>query len=89
MLLVTDVTLEIRHNYCKEICKREDPLSGIERGIDGGTASIVATSEPVAAIIFGVLIFNDRLGILQVLGIVIVLIGITWPVLRDKAIQQV
>jgi drug/metabolite transporter (DMT)-like permease len=64
-------------------------LSGIDRGIDGGTASIIATFEPIVAIIFGIVIFNESIEFLQILGIIIVLFGIALPVLNNKANKKI
>lgn len=60
-------------------------LHGLDYGIDEGSASIVATVEPVAATIFGVIVFGDRLEIIQLIGILIVLAGVTLPIFYDKA----
>lgn len=56
-------------------------LQGLERGIDGGTASLAATIEPVLATVFTVMVFGDRLEPLQILGMIIVLGGIAIPLL--------
>lgn len=59
-------------------------LSGMDCGIDGGIASIVATVEPVAATLFGVLVFRDQLELLQIIGIGIVLTGVILPIVYEK-----
>lgn len=62
-------------------------LHGLDYGIDKGSASIVATIEPVAATIFGVIVFGDRLEIIQLIGIMIVLVGVILPIIYDRAKQ--
>ena len=62
-------------------------LSGMDCGIEGGTASIIATLEPLVAIILGTLIFNEKIEVLQIMGIGIVLIGIILPILGERAQQ--
>ena len=59
-------------------------LSGLTTGIDGGNASIAATVELVAATMFGVIVFGDRVALLQILGIAMVFLGVSWPVLSSK-----
>lgn len=46
------------------------------RNMDNGTASMIATAEPVAASIFGFLIFHESLTAFMVLGICLVVGGI-------------
>lgn len=41
------------------------------------TASMVAMVEPVTASLFGVMLLGDQLGIVQILGMVIILVTIT------------
>lgn len=59
-------------------------LTGMDCGIDGGVASIMATIEPVAATLFGVWIFRENLSLLQVLGIMIVLLGVILPFISPQ-----
>ena len=59
-------------------------LCGLSCGIDGGNASIAATVELVAATLFGVIAFGDRVGLLQILGMGIVFLGVAWPVIAKK-----
>jgi DME family drug/metabolite transporter len=59
-------------------------LKGLDFGIDKGFASIVATLEPVTATILGAVTFNDCLEPIQVIGIMIVLAGITLPICIGK-----
>ena len=59
-------------------------LCGLSCGIDGGSASIAATVELVAATLFGVIAFGDRVGMLQILGMAIVFLGVAWPVVAKR-----
>lgn len=52
---------------------------GMELGVDGGSASIITTLEPVVAAVCGVLILGDTMELWQVVGIVLVLIGAAVP----------
>jgi hypothetical protein len=63
-------------------------LSGLATGIDGGIASIVATVEPVMAIVFGVIFFADSLQVLQIFGIIIVLLGVILPIIFEKKMNS-
>lgn len=59
-------------------------IGALDCGIDGGAASIVATFEPVAATLFGIVFFQDTLEILQAAGIVVVLAGVSLPILYER-----
>lgn len=52
---------------------------GMELGVDGGSASIITTLEPVVAAVCGVIFLKDALETLQILGIALVLIGAAVP----------
>ena len=56
-------------------------LKGMEQGIDGGIAGIIAMIEPVAASVLGCLFFRDPIAWPQILGIAIVLAGVCIPIL--------
>ena len=45
-------------------------------GLTGATASMTATLEPVVAVLFGVILYKEVLMMWQVIGIVLVLVGI-------------
>jgi drug/metabolite transporter (DMT)-like permease len=59
-------------------------MKGLERGVDGGTASIAANVEPAIAALVGAAIFADRLAPLQILGILVTLTGASLPFLMRK-----
>lgn len=59
-------------------------LGGMQRGVEGGDASVLATVEPLVATLSGVLFLHERLAPLQVLGVVLVLTGALFPVLQSK-----
>ncbi len=59
-------------------------MKGLQNGLDGGTASLIATLEPVAATLFGVFLLGDSLDIIQAVGIFLVVLGAALPVLRKK-----
>lgn len=46
------------------------------KNVENSTASIIASIEPVVATLIGLIIYNENLGGLQIIGIVTVLIGI-------------
>ncbi len=48
-------------------------MKGLDTGLDGGIASITATIEPVVATLFGALFFQERLELLQIVGMAVVL----------------
>ncbi|GIN85715.1 EamA family transporter [Heyndrickxia sporothermodurans] len=58
---------------------------GLNR-IESSTASILATIEPVAAIFVGVLLFNENLGGLQVIGVICILSSVIILSIRRKSI---
>ena len=45
-------------------------------GLTGAAASMTATLEPIIAVLFGVILYSEVLGIWQIVGIVLVLGGI-------------
>ena len=59
-------------------------LKGMEQGIDGGIAGIIAMLEPVAATILGCLFFHDEITWPQIVGIAVVLFGAAWPLLAER-----
>lgn len=64
-------------------------LKGMATGLEGGIASIFGTTEPVTATLIGSLLFQDRLEILQIVGIVIVICGILLPILfNDQRVTK-
>lgn len=54
------------------------------RYIDAGMASILASGEPVAAMIFGVIFFSEIPTVLSVVGIVLVIVALTLLSMPDK-----
>ena len=58
-------------------------LKGLDLVPDGGTASIIATLEPIVGSLLGGAVFNDRLELPQIFGIVIVVVGVCLPILKD------
>ena len=59
-------------------------LKGLDCGIDGGYASVVATIEPVVATAMCAAVFQERIEPIQVVGIIIVLISIMLAVTAGK-----
>jgi drug/metabolite transporter (DMT)-like permease len=59
-------------------------LKGLDTELDGGLASIMATTEPIVATILGFLLFYDRLEFLQLVGIAIALFGVVLPIIVDR-----
>ncbi len=59
-------------------------LKGIDLGVEGGLASIIATAEPVTATILGVIFLGDSLEVLQVFGMLVVLFGSTFPIVHGR-----
>ncbi len=62
-------------------------LCGLSLGVDGGTASLIATAEPVIATALGALVYGDTLEVLQILGMGIVLAGVALLALRKDGAQ--
>ncbi|MDP3386120.1 MAG: DMT family transporter [Eubacteriales bacterium] len=62
-------------------------LKGLNMGVDGGQASIIAYIEPVTATMIGSLFFHENLELLQLLGIFIVILS-TYFVLKDSSSQM-
>ncbi len=60
-------------------------LKGLDRIKDGGTASILATMEPVAGSMMSALFLGERYEIWQIVGICIVVLGVCFPILREPA----
>ena len=54
------------------------------RYIDAGMASILASGEPVAAMIFGVIFFSEIPTVLSVIGIVLVIVALALLSMPDK-----
>lgn len=59
-------------------------LKGLDLISDGGTASIIATLEPIVGTVFGVIFLGDCLDLLQIIGIIIVVAGICLPMINDR-----
>lgn len=59
-------------------------LKGLNMGIDGGMASITATLEPVVGTVLSVLILHDTLEWPQILGVIVVIAGVSIPVLSAR-----
>lgn len=58
-------------------------LVGIDLGVDGGIASIVATLEIVTATVYSAIAFRDTLTPLQIAGIGVVFAGVVLPILFE------
>ncbi len=70
-------------------------LTGMRCGVEGGNASVIATIEPVITAVAGVIVYNERLELLQYLGMAVVIAGVMLPLLaataaerREKAIES-
>lgn len=59
-------------------------LKGLGTGLDGGMASIMATTEPIVATLLGCLLFYDSLEFFQIMGIAVVLFGVILLIITDK-----
>ena len=59
-------------------------MKGLQSGLEGGLASIVATFEPVAASLFSALFMGDRLSVVQIAGILLVVAGASIPLMPQK-----
>ena len=59
-------------------------LKGMEQGIDGGIAGIIAMVEPVAATVLGCLFYHDQITWPQVVGICVVLLGVSFPIFSER-----
>lgn len=59
-------------------------LKGLETELDGGLASIMATTEPIVATLLSCLLFRDVLEIIQIIGIMIVILGVILPIIVDR-----
>jgi drug/metabolite transporter (DMT)-like permease len=51
--------------------------------IDAGAAGILGLLEIIFGVLFGVLLFNERLGIIVVVGIVIIIAAAAIPYFKD------
>lgn len=54
------------------------------RLIGSTTTAILGALEPLTAIFFGVLLFNESLSIRDIIGILLIILGVTLIVIRDK-----
>ena len=63
-------------------------LKGLDIVADGGSASIIATLEPIVGSVFGVIFFGDKLEVPQIFGILLVVIGVSLPILCDFEFRQ-
>ena len=52
--------------------------------MEAGTASILCSCEPVAAMVFGLIFFREIPTVLSITGLVIVLVALAMLVLSDK-----
>ena len=59
-------------------------LKGLDNVPDGGTASIIATLEPIIGTSLGVAVLGDRMEAPQIIGIAIVVIGICLPIILES-----
>ena len=53
-------------------------------GMESGRAAVIASVEPVAATIIGMIVFKERPALLTIIGIILVLLSITWINLGEK-----
>lgn len=59
-------------------------LTGMQKGVKGCDASMIATLEPPFAALFGTLFFGDPLGPPQILGVAFVFLGASIPVISSR-----
>ncbi|MDF2685520.1 MAG: transporter [Clostridia bacterium] len=59
-------------------------LKGMQSGVEGGDASVISTWEPVVASIAGTIVFDDKMGIIQFIGIFLVVMGSSIPIFMRK-----
>lgn len=72
-------------------------LKGMNCGIEGGTASVIAAVEPAITVVMGMILYNEKLEIWQYIGIAVIIAGVMLPMLpiadkingkkSEKAIQ--
>ncbi len=62
-------------------------LKGLESGLEGGIASITASVEPVMATVISAAVFGDTLEWPQALGMAIVLLGVSIPIVSQRAMR--
>lgn len=63
-------------------------LRGMQKGIKGTDASVIATFEPVFAALFGTMVFHDHIGAVQILGILFVFLGASLPILDNHFLKN-
>lgn len=56
--------------------------------MDAGKASILCSCEPVAAMIFGMIFFDEMPTILSIVGLIIVLVALAMLVLQGKKLLK-
>lgn len=59
-------------------------MRGMEMGVDGGSASLITTIEPVVAAICGTAVFGDVMEVWQIVGMALVLVGAVVPGITKK-----
>ena len=55
-------------------------LQGMKCGVEGGNASVIATIEPVITTTAGVILYNEKLELLQYIGMATVIAGVILPI---------
>jgi len=66
-------------------------LKGMNCGVEGGNASVIATLEPVVTAVMSVIIYGEKMEWLQYIGMVVVLAGVILPVLaviKEKNLEK-
>lgn len=57
-------------------------VSGMGKGVDGSTASVVVMIEPLTATVIGVTCFGEYLSVLQTMGMLLIISGAAIPVIN-------
>jgi len=57
-----------------------------EKYIDAGTAGILGLSEIVFGVLFGVLLFNEQIELVAVVGIIMIIGASGYPYLKSQEI---
>ena len=83
-LTITQLSRYLKYKFDHDLNLNTVYLKGVNMGIDGGMASITATLEPVVGTLLSVLILHDTLEWPQILGILIVIAGVSIPVLSAR-----
>ena len=80
---VTNVPFMIIHSLCAAVFPYVFYTVSLNH-MDAGKASILCSCEPVAAMVFGVIFFDEMPTVLSIIGLIIVLVALAMLVLQGK-----